>query len=47
MSGIFDDIKTGLTQASEYGQGKLNARTITLEIAPLPTFESSESKPHL
>ena len=42
MSSIFDDIKTGLTQSIEYEQGKLKARTTTLEIAPLSTFESSE-----
>ena len=44
MSSIFDDIKTGLNQAIEYEQGKLNARTTTMEIAPLSTFESSEIK---
>ena len=42
MSSIFDDIQPGLTQAIEYEQGKLKARTTTLEIAPLSTFESSE-----
>lgn len=42
MSSIFDDIKTGLSQAVEYEQGKIDARSTTLEIAPLSTFESSE-----
>lgn len=44
MSSIFEDIKTGLNQAIEYEQGKLKARTTTLEIAPLATFDSSEIK---
>lgn len=34
MSSTFDDIKTGLTQAVEFEQGKLNAKTTTLETAP-------------
>ena len=38
MSSIFDDIKTGLTQAIEYEQGKIKARDTTLEIAALSTF---------
>ena len=42
MSSIFDDIKTGLTQAIEYEQGKINARSTTLEITPLSTFKPSE-----
>lgn len=44
MSSIFDDIKTGLTQAIEYEQGKIKARATTLEIAPLSTFEPREIK---
>lgn len=42
MSSVFDDIKTGLSQAIEYEQGKIHARSTTLEIAPLSTFESGE-----
>ena len=44
MSSIFDDIKTGLTQAIEYEQGKIKARATTLEIAALSTFEPREIK---
>lgn len=44
MSSVFDDIKIGLTQAVEYEQGKIKAKTTTLEIAPLSTFGASEIK---
>ena len=44
MSSFFEDIKTGLAQAIEYEQGKLEARTTTMEIAPLSTFEPCEIK---
>lgn len=44
MSSFFDDIQTGLTQAIAFERGKIAARTTTLEIAPLSTFEPGEIK---
>lgn len=41
---VFDDIKTGLNQAIKYEQGTLKAKTTTLEIAPLDTFDAIEIK---
>nr|DAQ86948.1 MAG TPA: putative transcriptional regulator [Caudoviricetes sp.] len=41
---VFDDIKTGLNQAIKYEQSALKAKTTTLEIAPLDTFDALEIK---
>ena len=42
--GVFDDIKTGLTQAIEYEKGKLDAKTVTISIAPVVSFTPEEIK---
>ena len=42
--GVFDDIKTGLSQAIEYEKGNLSAKTVTLSITPPDTFTPSEIK---
>lgn len=39
---LFDDIKTGLTQAIEYEKGNLKARTTVLTIEPVERFEPEE-----
>lgn len=41
---VFDDIKTGLTQAIEYEKGNLNARSSVLSIEPVSKFEAKEIK---
>lgn len=41
---LFDDIKTGLNEAIEYEKGNLKAKTTTLSIAPVATFEPGEIK---
>ena len=42
--GVFDDINTGINQAIEFESGTLQAKTTTLEIAPLDKFEPCEIK---
>ena len=42
--GLFDDIKTGLTQAIEYEKGNLRAKTTSLSIAPVDVFTPVEIK---
>ncbi len=42
--GLFDDIKTGLSEAIEYEKGNLKAKTTTLTIEPVGEFSSSEIK---
>ena len=42
--GIFDDIKTGLEQAIEFEKGKLDAKTVTLSVAPVDAFTPEEIK---
>lgn len=39
---IFDDIKTGLSQAIEYERGNLKAKTITLMVEPVESFKPEE-----
>ena len=39
---LFDDIKTGLGQASEYEKGNLKARTTILTVEPVETFKPDE-----
>ena len=41
---VFEDIKTGLNQAIEYEKGNLKARTKTVTIVPLESFNSQEIK---
>ncbi len=41
---IFDDIKTGLSEAIEYEKGNLKAKTTTITIAPIMTFAPVEIK---
>lgn len=40
--GLFDDIKTGLSQAIEYEKGNLKANTTTLTVEPIERFEPEE-----
>ena len=42
--GVFEDIKTGLTQAIEYEKGNLDAKTVKISIAPVVTFTPEEIK---
>ena len=39
---LFDDIKTGLGQAIEYEKGNLKAKTTTLTVEPIETFQPEE-----
>ena len=41
---IFDDIKTGLTEAIEYEKGNLKASTKTITINPIEEFTAKEIK---
>ena len=41
---LFDDIKTGLTEAIEFEKGELKAKTTTLTIEPVAVFTSVEIK---
>ncbi len=41
---LFDDIKTGLSEAIEYEKGNLKARTTTLTVSPVSRFEAEEIK---
>lgn len=41
---VFDDIKTGLTQAIEYEKGSLHATVRTISVAPVEVFTASEIK---
>jgi len=41
---VFDDIKAGLNQAIDYEQGKIAAKTTTLQIAPIENFTPQEIK---
>ena len=41
---LFDDIKTGLSQAIEFEKGNLKAKTTTLTVEPVEHFESEEIK---
>ena len=39
---LFDDIKTGLSQAIEYEKGNLKARSTTLTVMPVECFKPEE-----
>lgn len=41
---VFDDIKTGLTEAIEYEKGNLKANTKTISINPIEEFTAKEIK---
>ncbi len=41
---VFDDIKTGIGEAIEFEKGNLKAKTITLTISPVCTFDPEEIK---
>ena len=39
---VFDDIKSGLEQASQYENGQLKARKVTLSVAPVAKFTPAD-----
>lgn len=39
---LFNDIKTGLSQAIEYERGNLKAKTTTLAVKPIENFKPEE-----
>ena len=41
---VFDEIKTGLTEAIEFEKGNLKADTKTLSVAPVEEFSASDIK---
>ena len=41
---VYDGIMQGLEEAVQYNEGKIKARTNTLEISPVPDFEAKEIK---
>ena len=41
---VYDGIMQGLEEAVKYNEGKLKARTNTMEISPVPDFEAREIK---
>lgn len=41
---LFDDIKTGLSEAIEYEKGNLKAKATTLSVEPVENFTSVEIK---
>lgn len=41
---VFDDIKSGLEHASQYENGQLKARKVTLSVAPVAKFTPAEIK---
>ena len=41
---VFDEIKTGLTQAIAYEKGNLQAKTTKLTISPVENFTANEVK---
>ncbi len=41
---VYDGIMQGLNEAIAYNEGKIQARTKTMSIAPVPNFEATEIK---
>ena len=41
---VYDGIMQGLEEAVKYNEGKIKARTNTMEISPVPEFEAKEIK---